>query len=63
MSACKICNQPSNVKTVSHTACRDELMEVMCDDYCRWPREVRSQAELDEKCSICKIVELLGKEG
>lgn len=40
-----------------------KALEVMCDEYCRFPRECQDQEELEEKCVGCPLVEaLLRKE-
>ena len=33
----------------------EELCEVVCDDYCRWP-DFLTEEELFEKCEICQVI-------
>lgn len=37
----------------------DEVMEIICDKYCRFPGECITQGELDKHCDRCELVELL----
>jgi len=37
-----------------------ELMETVCDSYCRWPLECKSSEELEEKhCDACALIQAL----
>ena len=37
-----------------------ELMETICDSYCRWPLECRSSEELEENhCNDCVLIQAL----
>ena len=37
-----------------------ELMETVCDSYCRWPLECKSAEELEEKhCADCVLIQAL----
>lgn len=35
------------------------VMEKVCDKYCRFPCECKSQEELDKHCDGCEIIELI----
>ena len=57
MANCKICGKPVRAARVLHAACwekaAEEMAQVFCDEYCRWPREVGSQEELEQHCDSC----------
>ena len=52
MPNCKFCGKPVKSTRVMHAHCWEqkvmELMETVCDSYCRWPLECRSSEELEE---------------
>ena len=35
-----------------------EIPQICCDEYCKYPGRVRSQAEMDQICEGCKLAEL-----
>ena len=53
MPNCKFCGKPVISARVMHAHCWEmkvmELMETVCDSYCRWPLECKSSEELEEK--------------
>lgn len=32
-----------------------EVIEIMCDDYCKWPKEATSDEQLEDICSDCPL--------
>ena len=34
------------------------IPQICCDEYCKYPGRVRSQAEMDQICEGCKLAEL-----
>lgn len=36
----------------------DDIPQICCDEYCKYPGRVRSQAEMDQICEGCKLAEL-----
>ena len=52
MPNCKFCGKPVISAHVMHAHCWEqkvmELMETVCDNYCRWPLECRSSEDLEE---------------
>lgn len=40
----------------------NEVIEAICDDYCKWPDECSNQEELTEKCNDCPLNNILNKE-
>jgi len=36
----------------------EEMCELMCDNYCRYPDTVASQEELDDICESCPLNDL-----
>ena len=60
---CKHCGKPIRFPVAFHTACFElaagAVMETICDKYCRFPCECKSQEELDKQCDACELVELL----
>lgn len=64
MANCKICGKPVQCANVFHSACWEtaagKVIQVFCDDYCRWPRECSDEAELEEQhCDSCALVKVL----
>ena len=64
MPRCKICQKRVTAGIVMHDECcidfSSKLMEIMCDEYCRYPREVEdNDVLLDEICADCKISRML----
>lgn len=35
-----------------------EIKEAICDEYCKWPFNTETQAELNEHCAECPLTEL-----
>ena len=60
---CKHCGKPIRFPVAFHNACFElaagAVMEKVCDKYCRFPCECKSQEELDKHCDACELVELL----
>jgi hypothetical protein len=60
---CKHCGKPIRFPVAFHTACFElaagAVMEKVCDKYCRFPCECKSQEELDKHCDSCELTELL----
>ena len=60
---CKRCGKPIRFPVAFHTACFElaagAVMEKVCDKYCRFPCECKSQEELDKHCDSCELTELL----
>ena len=40
----------------------DELLSLVCDELCRYPREITDRDELDDECESCPLLERLMKE-
>ena len=64
MPNCKFCGKPVISARVMHAHCWEmkvmELMETVCDSYCRWPLECKSPEELEEKhCADCALIQML----
>ena len=64
MPNCKFCGKPVISARVMHAHCWEqkvmELMETVCDSYCRWPLECRSSEELEENhCNGCVLIQAL----
>ena len=64
MAKCKFCGQGVRTAPVFHTGCWEQrahkVAEAFCDEYCRWPNEVKDQRDLIELyCSECVVAELL----
>lgn len=64
MANCKFCGQPVRVAKTYHSACWEtaahKLAGEFCDNYCRWPREVKDEESLiDLHCSDCAMLRLL----
>ena len=59
MPRCKICGKPVSSATVIHGECLEQLISgvkcEMCDNFCRWPHEARTQEELDAICKHCPL--------
>ena len=55
--------KPIRFPVAFHAACYElaagAIMEKVCDKYCRFPCECKSQEELDKHCDSCEIIELL----
>jgi hypothetical protein len=67
MAKCKFCGQPVKAASVFHPACWEQrankVAEEFCDEYCRFPREIKGHDSLIEHCSECVITELLRMGG
>lgn len=64
MANCKICGKPVRAEKVMHSACwekaSNEIAEVFCSEYCRWPRECQDEDSLHEfHCDSCVMIQLL----
>ena len=64
MANCKICGKPVRSAKVIHSACWEtaahRVVETMCDDYCRWPREIQDKESLEElHCNDCALLRLI----
>ena len=50
MAKCKFCGQGVRTAPVFHTGCWEQrahkVAEAFCDEYCRWPNEVKDQRDL-----------------
>jgi len=50
-------------KKVWHAACWEakvhKMAEIFCDEYCRFPREIKDPDALEDKCNDCKLISLL----
>lgn len=57
MANCKFCGTKVRIGTVFHSACWEREVEktiqVFCDEYCRYPRELHDEEALNEKCDNC----------
>lgn len=36
----------------------DDIPQICCDEYCKYPGRVRSQAEMNQICDECKLAPL-----
>lgn len=67
MAKCKFCGQGVRSGPVFHTGCWEQrankVMEEFCDEYCRFPREIKDHDNLIEHCSECVAAELLRMGG
>jgi hypothetical protein len=64
MANCKICGGPVRCANVFHSACWEtaahKLAGKFCDDYCRWPREIKDEESLQElHCNGCDLIRVL----
>lgn len=64
MPNCKFCGKPVKSTRVMHAHCWEqkvmELMETVCDSYCRWPLECRSSEDLEENhCNDCVLIQAI----
>ena len=60
---CKFCGTPVASGRVFHGNCwerkADQIVEDMCDNYCRWPREIDDPDDLHElHCNDCPMSRL-----
>ena len=59
MANCKICGQPVRSGNVFHPACWEtstaRIASEICDDYCRYAREIGDQDLLDQQCERCPV--------
>lgn len=62
MANCKICGQPVRRGNVFHPACWEtvtaRLASEICDDYCRYAREIADQDLLEQQCESCPVTRL-----
>ena len=67
MAKCKFCGQGVRTAPEFHLACWEQrankVMEGCCDEYCRFPREIKDHDNLIEHCSECVAAELLRMGG
>lgn len=63
MANCKICGKPVRCANVFHSACWEtatgKVAEKFCDNYCRFPREIKDEDALQEHCDDCALARLL----
>ena len=63
MANCAICGRRVEAARVMHPRCwekkAEELAEIFCNHYCRFPRECASEEELEEHCGLCHLIRLL----
>lgn len=64
MANCKICGRPVLAGNAFHSSCweakAEEMAEVFCDEYCRWPRELTDEDSLQElHCDSCPLIRVL----
>lgn len=63
MANCKICGKPVRCANVFHSACWEteagKAAEKFCDEYCRFPQELKDEDALQERCNDCALVKLL----
>ena len=66
MAKCKFCGQGVRSGPVFHTGCWEQavnkLAGELCDEYCRYPREL-DQEKLLERCMECPLVRLTALGG
>lgn len=59
MASCKFCGKPVQCATVHHASCWEkavnEIMEIFCDENCRFPREGVNEDELEQRCEGCAL--------
>lgn len=57
---CKHCGKAIRFPVAFHSACYElavgSIMEKVCDKYCRFPCECKSQEELDKHCDSCELM-------
>lgn len=67
MAKCKFCGEPVKVSPVFHPSCWVQAVNKyageICDEYCRFPREIEDHDNLIEHCSECVAAELLRMGG
>ena len=63
MANCKICGQPVRSAHVFHAGCWEtvtsRIASEICDDYCRYAREIEDQDLLEQQCESCPVTRLL----
>jgi len=63
MANCKFCHQSVKTGKVWHAACWEakvnKMAEIFCDEYCRFPREIKDPDALEDTCNGCKLISLL----
>lgn len=67
MAKCKFCGEPVKAAPVFHPFCWEQAVNKyageICDEYCKFPREIKDHDNLIEHCSECVAVELLRMGG
>ena len=62
MPKCKICGVDVTAGVVVHRECwvgkGEELAEIFCDNYCKWPQIEPTEDALNEHCNRCGLVKL-----
>ena len=63
MANCKFCHQSVKSARVWHAACWETKVEKMaekfCDNYCRFPREIKDPDALEDVCAGCELIKVL----
>ncbi len=64
MAKCKLCGKSVTIAPVYHPSCAGEILEQvvgeLCDQYCYFAHELKSQVILEEEyCSCCPLIKLL----
>lgn len=63
MPYCSKCGKPVTVAPIICSECQmlplpeaaEVIIQKLCDEYCRWPREAIGQDALDAKCDGCEL--------
>ena len=68
MANCKICGKPVRSAHVFRAGCLETVTarfaSEICDDYCRYAREIADQDPLEQQCESCPVTRLrnLGRD-
>ena len=66
MPRCKICGKYARAGVILHSVCCEErateLMQLICDDYCKHVHFSADEEELEEECAKCRVAEFLGRK-
>ena len=64
MPRCRICGKDVRSGSVIHSECiseaKEDLLQLICDDYCKHVPYSADEEELEVECAKCKIAEMLG---
>lgn len=60
MSKCKCCGKPVISAPIFHAACveravNEDIMPVICEQFCKWPYLIEDQEEMDQRCDSCDL--------